>query len=97
QEALTNVLRHAGAGARVQLALDYTGDRIRVSVVDDGGAGPVLGPAPAARTVRSPSTGHGLIGMRERVNVHGGELTAGPSGRGWAVDATIPVRAAVAA
>jgi signal transduction histidine kinase len=94
QEALTNVLRHAGAGARVQLALDYTGERIRVSVVDDGGAGSVPRPA---RTVRPPSAGHGLIGMRERVNVHGGELTAGPSGRGWAVDATIPVRAGVPA
>jgi signal transduction histidine kinase len=58
-----------------------------VSVVDDGGG--------VARPSASSGGGHGLVGMRERVNVHGGELTAGSAGRGWAVEATMPVRTAV--
>lgn len=87
QEALTNVLRHAGTGAAVKLRLGYGSDAISVSVVDDGGSAERPGAAP-------PGNGHGLIGMRERVAVHGGELTAGPSGAGWAVEATIPLRGA---
>jgi signal transduction histidine kinase len=87
QEALTNVLRHAGTGAAVKLHLGYGSDAISVSVVDDGGSADR--PAPV-----SPGNGHGLIGMRERVAVHGGELTAGPSGAGWAVEATILLRGA---
>jgi signal transduction histidine kinase len=84
-------------GARVRLGLTYTGDAVSVSVVDDGGGGrvetePSVRPAP-----QSATAGHGLIGMRERVNVHGGELSAGPSGTGWAVAATIPVRVAAVA
>ena len=92
QEALTNVLRHAGTGATVRLGLGYAGDAVSVSVVDDGGGA-------LTRTVAAPAPagGHGLVGMRERVNVHGGDLTAGPSGTGWAVDALIPLRAAAAA
>jgi signal transduction histidine kinase len=85
QEALTNVIRHAGAGAHVRLGLSYTPEAASVSVVDDGGGG--------VGGNRETGSGHGLIGMRERVNVHCGELTAGPDGRGWAVEATIPLRA----
>lgn len=84
QEALTNVLRHAGPGAAVTLSLAQQGDAVAVTVVDDGGARP---PVPAARTV-----GHGLIGMRERVAVHGGVLTAGPRPEGgWRLRAEIPL------
>lgn len=97
QEALTNVLRHAGPGARVELTLEYTDERVRVCVVDDGGAGSGSKPTRTAPAARPPSTGHGLVGMRERINVHGGELSAGPSGPGWALEAMIPLRAAVAA
>jgi signal transduction histidine kinase len=107
QEALTNVLRHAGGGARVHLRLGYTDDQVSVSVLDDGGAGhsarPETAPLPSARpepipppvpsAPPSPPVGHGLVGMRERVNVHGGQLEVGPSDRGWAVQATIPFRA----
>jgi signal transduction histidine kinase len=89
QESLTNVLRHAGAGAHVRLRLGYAPEAVSVSVVDDGGA------ATAGATL-SPGSGHGLVGMRERVNVHGGELAARPLGSGWAVDATIPLRASAA-
>ncbi len=81
QEALTNVLRHAGpAGAAVTVA--RAGAALRVSVHDDG-RGPAAPPSPAA---------HGLVGMRERVAAYGGTLYAGrrPEG-GFAVDALLPM------
>ena len=81
QEALTNVRRHARA-SRCEVCLHYGGDAVSVEVVDDGcgGAGDTTG------------SGHGLIGMRERADLYGGELVAGPmpSG-GFAVRATLPV------
>jgi signal transduction histidine kinase len=84
QEALTNVVRHAGQGAaRVELV--YEPDRLVVSVSDDG-------PGPSApRPVPSGRAGHGIAGMRERVALLGGELTAGPlPGGGFRVRAEIP-------
>ncbi|WP_155389137.1 sensor histidine kinase [Catellatospora paridis] len=84
QEALTNVLRHAGPGAAVTLSLIEQGGAVAVSVDDDGGARPRV---PAAR-----EAGHGLTGMRERVAVHGGALTAGPRpGGGWSLRAEVPL------
>jgi signal transduction histidine kinase len=69
QEGLTNVLRHGGPRAQVVIA--YEAGLVRVSVGDDGR------PAGVPSTgVRGP--GHGLLGMRERVAVFGGTLTAGP-------------------
>jgi signal transduction histidine kinase len=82
QEALTNVVKHAHA-TRARVVLTKTREAITVEVVDDG-AGP-----------RRPSDGgHGLIGMRERVELFGGELHAGalPSG-GFRVAATLPLEA----
>jgi signal transduction histidine kinase len=83
QEALTNVVRHVGpTQARVRVA--YSADAIVVEVIDDGGRRwdpPLVDPA---------SDGHGLIGMRERVALYGGELTAGPHGHGFQVRATLP-------
>lgn len=80
QEALTNVRRHARA-TRCEVCLEYDGDRVTVAVVDDGcgvGAGADVG-------------GHGLVGMRERVGLYGGVLTAGPApAGGFAVRATLP-------
>ncbi len=86
QEALTNVLRHAGPGAAVTLCLSQQDGTVAVSVIDDGGARPRV---PAAR---EGGIGHGLTGMRERVAVHGGVLTAGarPEG-GWSLRAEIPL------
>ena len=85
QESLTNALRHAGADAAVTLRLAFTPQAVRIEVSDDGGG------------KRRPSTaaadrpGHGLVGMRERVAMHGGELAVGPRpGGGWRVAATIP-------
>ena len=82
QEALTNCLRHSGA-TRATVTVTH-GDGVRLEVVDDG-AGPS----------RPPDAGHGLVGMRERVTVYGGRLTAGPAeGGGFRVDACLPTGAA---
>lgn len=82
QEALTNVAKHAGAGAaRVRLA--YAHDRLTVSVSDDGGAG---------RPPPPPGGGFGLIGMRERARTAGGSLRAGPRpDGGFTVTAELPL------
>jgi signal transduction histidine kinase len=83
QEALTNTLRHAGPGARVEVRVAATDGELTVSTVDDGAGRPGRDPG--------PESGHGLIGMRERVSVHGGQFSAGPGPTGgWRVSATIP-------
>ncbi|WP_222106251.1 sensor histidine kinase [Catellatospora sichuanensis] len=83
QEALSNAARHA-PGARVAVDIRYGEDRLHVSVVDGGAA--------ASRRGRpEPGGGHGLVGMRERVAMHEGVLTAGPRpGGGFAVIAELP-------
>jgi signal transduction histidine kinase len=79
QEALTNVLRHAGAAVSVEVAVGYDPARITLRVDDDGEAAPA-------------GTGMGLIGMRERAVAAGGSLTAGPGeGGGFSVRAELPV------
>ncbi|GAA3192393.1 histidine kinase [Dactylosporangium siamense] len=84
QESLTNTLRHAGPDAKVTLRLEYTSGLIAIEATDDGAGRP----AAAAATTRG---GHGLVGMRERVALHGGTVTAGPRfDGGWSVTATIP-------
>jgi signal transduction histidine kinase len=82
QESLTNVVRHA-PGARVVVDVDYAPDGIDI-VVDDDGNG--------LMAVRPQSSGHGLLGMRERVAAGGGTLEAGPrtTGPGWRVHARFP-------
>jgi len=85
QEALTNTLKHAGP-SEAELTLAYGPEALRISVRDDG-----VGPEPGHRA--GPGTGHGLIGMRERTALLGGELTAGPGpSGGFAVTAIIPYR-----
>jgi signal transduction histidine kinase len=82
QEALTNVLKHAQA-TKAEVTLHYREREIEVDIVDDGRGG-----APAS------ATGHGLVGMRERVNVYGGTLEVGPSGAGgFRVHAVVQVEA----
>ena len=82
QEALTNALRHAHAsGARVNLR--YGADALELQVLDDGA---ITAP------VNGETGGHGLIGMRERVALYGGELTASPrAGQGYEVRARLPL------
>ncbi|WP_405096196.1 sensor histidine kinase [Micromonospora sp. NBC_01412] len=84
QEALTNALKHAGVGATVALGMDHPPDAVVVRAVDDGRGRPVVRPA--------PSGGHGLVGMRERVTVYDGSLTAGPRlAGGWQVEVRLPL------
>ena len=82
QEALTNVVRHAGP-TRARVRISYRPDEVILEVSDDGPRG--ARPVPATRT----GSGHGLIGMRERAALFGGELTAGPQAGGFAVRASL--------
>ncbi|MEV7415881.1 sensor histidine kinase [Streptomyces sp. NPDC089919] len=81
QEALTNTRKHAGA-SRASVRLTYHHDRVTVEARDDGAGAEKQ---PAGRP------GHGLVGMRERVALHGGTLTVGPTADGFAVRAELPV------
>jgi signal transduction histidine kinase len=85
QEALTNVVKHAGP-TRARLRIEYRPDDIVIEVTDEGG--PRWDPPQV-----DPTSGHGLIGMRERVALYGGALSAGPQGRGFAVRACLPIGA----
>jgi signal transduction histidine kinase len=92
QEALTNTLKHAGSGAHAQVDIRYADADVEVEVVDDGGRLPTFPRDPAGA---AEPAGHGLAGMRERVAVYGGLLTAGPGPTGgWRVHARLaqPVR-----
>jgi signal transduction histidine kinase len=81
QEALTNVMKHAGAGATADVRVSYRGGEFGIVVGDDGTAAP------------AGDGGNGLRGMRERVRVLGGRLSAGPGDPGgFVVRATLPVR-----
>ncbi|HEU5419655.1 MAG TPA: histidine kinase [Streptosporangiaceae bacterium] len=84
QEALTNIARHAPAARSVTVIVGHDQGAVSVQVTDD---------APAAGAARFPhASGYGLLGMRERVERLGGELTAGPAaGAGWSVAATVPL------
>jgi signal transduction histidine kinase len=84
QEALTNVIKHAGP-AKVRVVIEVDGD-LRLSVEDDGRG------AAAERSADTGRIGRGLIGMRERATLLGGELTAGPRpGGGYRVAAQLPL------
>ena len=89
QEALTNVMKHAGPSAHTDVCLRYRDDEVVLEVIDDG-----RGVAP---TDGVPSSGQGLIGMRERVEVFGGTLSTGARrGGGFRVHASLPLRTALA-
>jgi signal transduction histidine kinase len=92
QEALTNVIKHAGPTTRVGVKVQYLPGSLAVEVVDDGrGAAAVVGANGASSDHGSAGSGHGLLGMRERVELWGGELTVGPvSGGGYRVKALLP-------
>src|SRR6516165_9430391 len=92
QEALTNVIKHAGR-PRTEVQLTYESAMLVVEVADDGRPIPAVGPAPDADVPHG--AGMGLLGLRERVALYGGELAAGPRpGGGWLVRARIPVEPA---
>jgi signal transduction histidine kinase len=83
QEALTNALKHAGPGAEVETTVDFDESGLWVEVANSGPTGvhPTL-----------PASGYGLAGMRERVEILGGTLAAGPTGAGgWRLRVTLPL------
>jgi signal transduction histidine kinase len=91
QEALTNVLKHAGPAVTAAVALRYGPDSVEVSVTDDG-RGAAAAPGAGFPDSGSPDGGHGLLGMRERVWLQGGRLTVGPrTGGGYSVQASFPL------
>ena len=82
QEGLTNSLKHARAG-RTDVTIRYGSEELEVEVADDG-----RGPA------SSDGHGHGLVGVRERVKIYGGEMSAGPrAGGGFVLNARLPLGA----
>jgi signal transduction histidine kinase len=81
QEALTNVVKHAG-GARVELTVRYDPAAVEIEVRDDGAG---------SRNGNGSGGGHGLVGMRERAALWGGRLEAGRTQHGWVVRARLPV------
>jgi signal transduction histidine kinase len=91
QEALTNVIKHAGSPRSVAVNVRHAPGSLSVEVVDDGRG---LSAAPSRNGDSTPApdgTGHGLIGMRERVELWGGELSVGPApGGGYRVRALLP-------
>jgi signal transduction histidine kinase len=105
QEALTNVLRHAGRAAASVLV--QWGEKLVITVTDDGRGGPeprqnldgvraaAAGAGLASLVSRGgvdAAAGRGLLGLRERLSLYGGELDAGPrAGGGWQVRAVMPV------
>ena len=81
QEALTNVLKHADP-TRVTVTLAFRDSRLELEVVDDG----------TTAEHGAATTGHGIVGMRERVALLGGELETGQrEGGGFRVAARLPV------
>jgi len=93
QEALTNVLRHAGT-SRCRVAVRFNADELELRVTDDGRGAAESRAADAGKTGGDGSAGHGLVGMRERVALFGGELFAGAvPGGGFAVRAVLPLTA----
>jgi len=81
QEALTNALKHAGP-ARARVTVRYGDTELEIEIADDG----------AGAAEEAPPGGHGLVGMRERVALFGGDLAAGGRrGGGYAVRAKLPL------
>jgi signal transduction histidine kinase len=79
QEALTNAIKHSG-GAETEVTVRWGGSELVLEIRDHGGA------------AAFDEGGHGLIGMRERVRLYGGELETGrPCDGGWRVRATLPL------
>ena len=81
QEALTNARKHA-TGSAIIVRLDFTDSAVRLTADNDGTGN--------SSTLAHTGAGFGLRGMRERIELVGGHVTAGPHGTGWRVQAEIP-------
>jgi signal transduction histidine kinase len=80
QEGLTNSLKHARA-SRADVTVGYDDGAVRIEVRDDG-----------VGATSTDGLGHGLVGVRERVKIYGGEMTAGPApGGGFVLAARLPI------
>jgi len=96
QESLTNVRKHAGPGATAAVSLGYAGEGLVIRVTDDG-RGPAVPdgavPGGAGPGGAGPDgDGHGLTGMRERIELYGGSVRIGPRpGGGYEVVARLPL------
>jgi signal transduction histidine kinase len=83
QESLTNSVRHGGPDVTATVAIEYKEDHLNLLILDDGRG---------ASAESSDEVGHGIVGMRERITVLGGEFSAGPrTGGGYQVHAIIPI------
>jgi len=83
QESLTNSVRHGGPDVTATVAIEYNEDHLNLLILDDGRG---------ASTEDDDEVGHGLVGMKERITVLGGEFSAGPrTGGGYQVHAIIPI------
>ncbi len=84
QEGLTNTMKHAGSDVTARVRLGYAAREVTLQVVDDG-RGPSGWPG-------RDGTGQGLMGMRERVELHGGTLVVrSPPSGGFELTATVPL------
>jgi signal transduction histidine kinase len=85
QEALTNALKHAGPGTEVDATVAIDDSQLQIEVANS---------VPAGRAPALPRSGHGLAGMRERVEILGGTLAAGPTHTGgWRLHVALPIGA----
>lgn len=82
QEALTNVTKHAGPGTHVTVTITWGQDSLNIVVSDDGAGHPAA---------KAGSSGFGLLGLRERVAVAGGDVSWRSQDGGFIVDSTIPL------
>jgi len=81
QESITNALRHSRSPREINISVDGDADFVRLSILDDG----------ESIANGRGSGGFGVVGMKERANLLGGTLEAGPTpGRGWKVEAVLP-------
>ncbi|MEU5343485.1 MULTISPECIES: sensor histidine kinase [unclassified Streptomyces] len=86
QEALTNVRKHAGPEAKAEVSVVRVGPNVEITVLDNG-------PGDDAAARLEENSGHGLLGMRERVTALSGVCTAGPRyGGGFRVHAILPLK-----
>lgn len=91
QEALTNVMKHAGKPTRVDVTVRHVPHTLVVDIVDDGRGLAARSSNGGSGDLSAEGAGHGLVGMRERVELWGGDLSAGPGPRGgYRVTALLP-------
>ncbi|MGI5460274.1 sensor histidine kinase [Streptomyces sp. CA-249302] len=88
QEALTNTLKHAGPGAAAEVTVAADAGALRIRITDTG-----VPPDTRRETEPAGEPGHGLVGIRQRAAMYGGDVTVGPraGGPGWLVDVVLDV------